>query len=65
MSKILLRPPPILVSLGHVTKDQFWEVLKAMYGFRQSPRLWSDYRDDSMRKMKTSKLHLVQMETEP
>jgi plasmid stabilization system protein ParE len=63
LSKILLRPPPILVSLGHVTKDQFWEVLKAMYGFRQSPRLWSDYRDDSMRKMKTSKLHLVQMET--
>ena len=65
LGKILLRPPPILVALGHVAKDQFWEVLKAMYGFRQSPRLWSDYRDDSMRKMKTSKLHLVQMETEP
>eukprot|EP00435_Cladocopium_sp_Y103_P020138 s2720_g4.t3 len=65
LGKILLRPPPILVSLGHVAKDQFWEVLKAMYGFRQSPRLWSDYRDDSMRKMRTSTLQLVQMETEP
>ena len=49
---VIIRPPGILVTLGYFTSDQGWEVHRALYGFRQSPKLWSDYRDQQLEKMR-------------
>ena len=43
--KILLRPPKILEQLNITVSGELWEVCKAVYGLRQSPRWWSSYRD--------------------
>ena len=65
LKKVLLRPAGILVKMGFFSPDEYWEVLRAVYGFRQSPKLWSDYRDDIMREMRVGDTRLVQMESEP
>ena len=62
---MLLRPPPILVKLGYFPPYQLWEVLRALYGFRRSPKLWKDYRDEEMEKMRVGKMRLHQLESEP
>lgn len=62
---VLLKPPSILVHLEYFQADQFWEVLKAVYGFRQSPRLWSDHRDSEMKGMKVKRMKLWQMDSDP
>ena len=62
---MLLRPPPVLVKLGYFSPHQLWEVLRAVYGFRRSPKLWKDYRDEEMEKMKVGKMKLYQLESEP
>ena len=67
--RALIRPPPLLVALGIVKPDEWWEALKAVYGYRKSPRLWSDHRDLTLRKIKvrTGKgvVVLQQMVSEP
>ena len=65
IKRVLLKPANILVKMGFFTPHEYWEVLKALYGFRQSPRLWSDHRDDRMREMQVDDTFLIQMETEP
>ena len=40
-----LRPPAILVQLGIVEQGEVWEVCKALYGFKEAPKWWSQYRD--------------------
>ena len=54
----LMKPPGILVALGF-----------AVYGYRQSPRLWSDHRDDVLCRMKildgTKVIRFSQMLREP
>ena len=65
LKPVLLKPAQLLVTLGYFTASQFWMVLKAVYGFRQSPKLWSDHRDDTLRTLKVEDLELQQMETEP
>ena len=50
--RALIRPPALLVTLGLVGSDEWWEALKAVYGYRKSPRLWSDHRDRTVRKMR-------------
>jgi len=39
--------------------------LKAIYGFRCSPKLWKDYRDEELEKMKIKGMRLHQLESEP
>ena len=69
--RILIKPPTLLVSAGLVGRNEHWEALKAVYGYRQSPRLWSDYRDDELRIMEIGhgggqqKVRLCQMLSEP
>eukprot|EP00438_Fugacium_kawagutii_P003808 Skav205036 [mRNA] locus=scaffold2669:138044:140299:- [translate_table: standard] len=67
--RVIVRPPNLLVSLGLVKPDSFWEAVKAMYGYRQSPRLWSDFRDDEVRSLTVmvddGVLSLEQMLSEP
>ena len=42
---VLLKPPPLLVKLGYVKEGTWWMALRAMYGLRQSPKVWGDHRD--------------------
>ena len=50
--RALMRPPQLLQQLGLAARDEWWEVVMALYGYRQSPRLWSDYRDSEVHQMK-------------
>ena len=59
---MILRPPGILIALGYFTADQGWEVHRALYGFRQSPKLWSDYRDQELEEMRVEDFFLKQLE---
>ena len=46
---LVLRPPAILVRAGLATPDELWQCHTAMYGYRSSPRWWSDYRNGKMK----------------
>ena len=48
---VLISPPRLLIRLGFAKPDETWVAVKAMYGLRQSPKAWSDYRDMVMAKM--------------
>ena len=61
---VIIKPPGILVTLGYFTADQGWEVHRALYGFRQSPKLWSDYRDQQLEGMRVGDFYLKQLESE-
>ncbi len=61
---VIIKPPGILVTLGYFTADQGWEVHRALYGFRQSPKLWSDYRDQQLEEMRVGTFFLKQLESE-
>ena len=65
----VVNPPTILSSMGLVSKGEKWVLTRAMYGLRQSPRLWSAFRDDHLRKMRgvweDKELKFVQGEVEP
>ena len=69
VKRALIRPPPLLVAMGLAGLDEWWEALKAVYGYRKSPRLWSDHRDHTMRKIKVKVrkgvVALQQMISEP
>ena len=66
----IIKPPPLLVMAGLAKPDEYWEVLMALYGYRESPRLWADHRDSEVQRMEVpmedgSFLSLDQMITEP
>ncbi|OLP76426.1 Retrovirus-related Pol polyprotein from transposon TNT 1-94 [Symbiodinium microadriaticum] len=42
-------PPAILVRLGLVQPTERWILTRAMYGLRQSPKLWSLFRDKTVK----------------
>eukprot|EP00439_Symbiodinium_sp_Y106_P012350 s3536_g1.t2 len=46
---ILLRPTREHVALGLASPTELWEVDRAVYGLRESPKWWSTYRDDCLR----------------
>ena len=48
----IIKPPPLLVLAGLASPDEHWEVVMALYGYKESPRLWSDFRDDQLTSMK-------------
>ena len=48
---VLIAPPRILIRLGFARPDEVWLAVKAMYGLRQSPKAWSDYRDSVVAQM--------------
>ncbi|OLP83551.1 Retrovirus-related Pol polyprotein from transposon TNT 1-94 [Symbiodinium microadriaticum] len=47
----IIRPPTALVQLGLAEPSERWQLTHGMYGLRQSPKLWSAYRDAELRKM--------------
>eukprot|EP00435_Cladocopium_sp_Y103_P030730 s947_g7.t1 len=70
---ILIKPPSIFLEKGYVPRGVMYQPLKAVYGFRRSPRLWSLLRDQTMRDFKiqvtengqSCTLVLVQLDSEP
>ena len=48
----IIKPPPILITAGLASPDEYWEAEKAVYGYRRSPRLWRDYRDSKVQRMR-------------
>ena len=68
--KAIIKPPPMLIMAGLAKPDEYWEVVMALYGYKESPKLWSDYRDDQLALLKIPAedqgwLVLDQMITEP
>ena len=49
--RALIKPPALLEELQLVKKGAFYEAIMALYGYRQSPRLWNDFRDQEMERM--------------
>ncbi|OLQ00229.1 Copia protein [Symbiodinium microadriaticum] len=47
--KILLRPPKLLEGMAITQPGEVWVIQRAVYGLRQSPKWWSDYRDRMLR----------------
>eukprot|EP00435_Cladocopium_sp_Y103_P055597 s1075_g18.t1 len=68
---MLIKPPHIMIEKGYLRRNTVFQPLKAVYGFRRSPRLWGNCRDDAMRsfiidvKDMTQKFRLVQLNSEP
>ena len=48
----MVSPPQLWVEWGLVDRGVTWTLDKAVYGLRQSPRLWSDKRDSDFRKLR-------------
>ena len=49
---MLIKPPSFLVERGFMSRTTFYYPLKAVYGFRRSPRLWSLLRDETLSEMR-------------
>ncbi|CAE7633410.1 RE1 [Symbiodinium sp. CCMP2592] len=47
--RYIIRPPAALVALGLADRNERWLLTHGMYGLRQSPRLWADYRDTELK----------------
>ena len=39
--KAIIKPPPLLIT----KPGEHWEALMALHGYKESPKLWSDYLD--------------------
>lgn len=67
--RTILKPPPLLIAAGLARPTDFYEALKAVYGYRQSPRLWSDFRDLELSRIRIpyrgTWLRLNQLVSEP
>ena len=48
---ILIKPPYLLIEKGYLPRDALFLPLKALYGFRRSPKLWGDHRDHLLRQL--------------
>ena len=70
---IVIKPPSIFVEKKYMEKDTYFQPLKAVYGFRRSPRLWTNHRDVTLRDFripvlegkKKLVLRLIPLESEP
>ncbi|CAE7767389.1 ycf43, partial [Symbiodinium sp. CCMP2456] len=50
---VVAQPPRLLESLGVSVKMELWGLLRALYGLREAPLLWGNFRDDTLRTLKT------------
>ena len=68
---ILVKPPAFFVERNMMSKDVVFQPLRAAYGFRKPPRLWSQHRDDKFQKMEveavidSKKVKLRFLDSEP
>ena len=70
---LLIKPPTILVEKQFMPRDALFLPLRAVYGFRRSPKLWGDHRDSVMKSIRVQlklqseevELSLEPLESEP
>ena len=62
-------PPRGLVKADLAEEEELWGITHAVYGLRESPRLWGFFRDEEMRKIKAAlgdkEVVLIQGQVEP
>ena len=46
---VVVQPPRLLEVLGLAIPTELWGLVRALYGLRQSPALWGDFRDYTLR----------------
>ena len=49
---ILIKAPSVFVEKGYMKPHIYFIPLKAVYGFRRSPRLWGKCRDDTLKEIR-------------
>lgn len=69
-SIIIIKPPMVMLEKNFLPPNTFYIPLKAVYGFRRSPRLWGNCRDRALSHMEIKggekgALRLHQLESEP
>ena len=47
-----LKPPSILETLELVEPGEIWEVQRAVYGYREAPRYWSEHRNATLKSLR-------------
>ena len=52
MRRYAIVPPKILILAERATETEAWEVDRALYGLRESPAVWSDFRRQRLKKAK-------------
>ena len=50
--RYVLRPPKWLITLGLAQEDECYTLGKVLYGFREAPVWWSEFRDETLRDAK-------------
>ncbi|CAE7229830.1 RE1, partial [Symbiodinium sp. CCMP2456] len=48
---VIAQPPRLLEALGLAERFELWALVRALYGLREAPRLWTTYRDATMQTM--------------
>ena len=48
---VVAQPPRLLEILGLAERMELWGLIKALYGLREAPMLWGNFRDDTLRKL--------------
>ncbi|CAE7843057.1 unnamed protein product, partial [Symbiodinium sp. KB8] len=46
---VVVQPPRLLETMGLIVPLELWGLMRALYGLRQSPALWGDFRDYTLR----------------
>ena len=49
---VIAQPPRLLETMGLVESFELWGLVRALYGLRESPMLWTNYRDATLKTMK-------------
>ncbi|CAE7947469.1 unnamed protein product [Symbiodinium sp. KB8] len=49
---IIAQPPRLLEALGLSERMELWGLVRALYGLREAPMLWTNYRDATLRTMR-------------
>ena len=46
---VVAQPPRLLEAMGLAVRMEMWGLIKALYGLREAPMLWGNFRDDTLR----------------
>ena len=52
LARYAIYPPRVLIDAGLARADEAWEVLRPLYGLRESPAIWAKCRTDRLREAK-------------
>ncbi|CAE6966013.1 RE1 [Symbiodinium sp. CCMP2592] len=49
---VVAQPPRLLEALGLIEPMELWGLIRALYGLREAPMLWTNYRDSTMKMLR-------------